>query len=77
MNYSMIIYILGHLLKFEAIFLLLPMLAGFAYNEIDASIYMVLAFIAFVAGTLLSIYVPGLCQQLSPLSEFVSLSPFH
>ena len=73
MNYSMIIYILGHLLKFEAIFLLLPMLAGFAYNEIDASIYMVLAFIAFVAGTLLTLRQPK-NKQLFTKEGFVTVA---
>ena len=73
MNYSMIIYILGHLLKFEAIFLLLPMLAGFAYNEIDASIYMVLAFIAFVAGTLLTLKQPK-NKQLFTKEGFVTVA---
>ena len=73
MNYSMIIYILGHLLKFEAIFLLLPMLAGFSYNEIDASIYMVLAFIAFVAGTLLTLRQPK-NKQLFTKEGFVTVA---
>ena len=73
MNYSMIIYILGHLLKFEAIFLLLPMLAGFAYNEIDASIYMVLAFVAFIAGTLLTLKQPK-NKQLFTKEGFVTVA---
>jgi len=73
MNYSMIIYILGHLLRFEAIFLLLPMLAGFAYNEIDASIYMVLAFVAFIAGTLLTLKQPK-NKQLFTKEGFVTVA---
>ena len=58
MNYFMIIYILGHLLRFEAIFLFLPMITGFIYDEIDASIYMLLAFAAFVIGTVLTLKPP-------------------
>ena len=73
MNYSMIIYILGHLLKFEAIFLLLPMLAGFAYNEIDASIYMLLAFVAFVIGTIMTLNQPK-NKQLFTKEGFVTVA---
>jgi trk system potassium uptake protein TrkH len=54
----MIIYILGHLLRFEAIFLFLPMITGVIYDEIDASIYMLLAFVAFVIGTVLTLKPP-------------------
>ena len=73
MNYSMIFYIMGHLLKFEALFLLLPMLAGFAYDEIDASIYMLLAFVAFVIGTIMTLRQPK-NRQLFTKEGFVTVA---
>jgi trk system potassium uptake protein TrkH len=73
MNYSMIFYIMGHLLKFEALFLLLPMLAGFAYNEIDASIYMLLAFVAFVIGKIMTLRQPK-NRQLFTKEGFVTVA---
>ena len=73
MNYFMIIYILGHLLRFEAIFLFLPMITGFIYDEIDASIYMLLAFAAFVVGTVLTLKPPK-NRQLFTKEGFVTVA---
>ena len=73
MNYFMIIYILGHLLRFEAIFLFLPMITGVIYDEIDASIYMLLAFVAFVIGTVLTLKPPK-NRQLFTKEGFVTVA---
>ena len=35
MNYSMVFYILGHILKFESAFLMLPVIVGLLYGEDD------------------------------------------
>lgn len=53
MNYSMIIYILGYLLRFEAIFLILPTIVGFIYRETDAFVYLGLSLAIYLLGTLL------------------------
>ncbi len=59
MNYSMIIYILGHLLRFEAIFLVLPTITGFIYRETDAYIYLGLSLSTYLLGTILTCKQPG------------------
>ncbi len=51
MNYKLISYIIGWILKFEALFLLLPSLTGFIYRERkDAIIYLAVAALCFVLG---------------------------
>lgn len=54
MNYSMVSYILGYILKFESGFLLLPVLVGICYKESAALSYLIVAVICFVLGTLLT-----------------------
>ena len=54
MNYSMIIFILGHLLRYEAVFLLLPTITGFIYGEHEAVAYLCVAMVVFLLGTVLS-----------------------
>ena len=54
MNYSMIIFILGHLLRYEAVFLLLPTVTGFIYGEHEAVAYLCVAMVVFLLGTVLS-----------------------
>ena len=54
MNYSIILYILGCLLKFEAGFLLLPVLIGIIYKEDTIFSYLAVATICLVLGLLLS-----------------------
>ena len=58
MNYSMIIFILGHLLRYEALFLLLPTVTGFIYGEEETVAFLGIAFLAFVIGTILSLKIP-------------------
>lgn len=54
MNYSIIRYILGWLLKFESAFLMLPVLVSLIYHEQAGFSYFLTAIICFVAGLLLS-----------------------
>jgi len=50
MNYSIIRRTTGLVLKFEAIFLLLPALTGFIYRERAGFIYLILAIVYYLAG---------------------------
>ena len=54
MNYSMIIFILGHLLRYEAIFMLLPTVTGFIYGEQESVAFLCVALVTFLLGTILS-----------------------
>lgn len=58
MNYSIILYILGYVLKFESAFLLLPMLVGFMYHEKSAFAYMITALLCFFVGYAISYRKP-------------------
>ena len=50
MNYPMIIYILGHLLRYEGIFMLLPTITGFIYGEQSAYSFLGVGVITFFIG---------------------------
>ncbi len=54
MNYSMIIFILGHLLRYESLFMLLPTATGFIYGEKEAVAFLCVSLVTFLLGTLLS-----------------------
>lgn len=54
MNYSIIIYILGCMLKFESAFLLLPAIVGLFYGENEIFAYLITAALCLVIGVLLS-----------------------
>lgn len=54
MNYSIILYILGCVLKFESLFLLLPAFVGILYREDAVYSYLTTAVICLVFGALLS-----------------------
>lgn len=54
MNYSIILYILGCVLKFESAFLLFPAIVGFLYRETEAFPYVFTAAICFITGYFLS-----------------------
>ena len=73
MNYSMIIYILGHLLRFEAVFMVLPTIVGFLYKESDAYIYLGLVLSAYLLGTLLTFKQPD-NRQLHTKDGFVTVA---
>lgn len=54
MNYSMIIFILGHLLRYEALFMLLPTVTGFIYGESEAYAFLGISLLAFLIGTIMT-----------------------
>lgn len=58
MNYSMIIFILGHLLRYEAVFMMLPIITGFVYGEKEMYAFIGVALLAFLIGTLMTIKQP-------------------
>lgn len=58
MNYSIIFYILGCVLKFEGVFLLLPVLVDLIYQEGCAPSYLLVAVICLVLGFLLTYRKP-------------------
>ncbi len=58
MNFSMILYILGHILKIEAAFLLLPCLTAVIYKEEEGFVYLAVAAIAALLGWLLTVRKP-------------------
>ena len=47
MNYSIVLYILGFILKFEGAFLLLPALVGLIYRENEGFAYIIIAAVCF------------------------------
>ena len=53
MNYLMILYILGSVLKFEAVFLLLPAAVGLIYKESSGLYFLGGALLCLVCGILL------------------------
>lgn len=54
MNYSMISYILGFVLRIEGIFLLLPFIVGLIYRENKPYAYLIVAVFCYFAGFLMS-----------------------
>lgn len=58
MNYSIIRYILGWVIKFEAGFLLLPFIVGIIYRENDAYYYLLTSILCFLIGTLFTLKKP-------------------
>ena len=58
MNYGVIIYILGWLMKAETVFLLLPFAVGLIYGERTGWNYLITAGICFAIGVLMSLKKP-------------------
>ena len=54
MNYSIVLYILGCVLKFESAFLVLPALVGLMYREKASVSYLAVAVLCLVLGVLLT-----------------------
>lgn len=54
----MILYILGHLLKVESIFLLLPSVTGLIYRETEGRSFFAVALLTFVLGSLMTLKQP-------------------
>ena len=59
MNFSMIRYILGQILKIEAAFLLLPCLTALIYKEDEGFVYLSVAAIAALIGWLMTVRKPS------------------
>ena len=62
MNYPMIIYILGHLLRYEAAFMVLPTVTGFIYGEKQAYAFLGVGILSFFIGTILTLKQPKIRQ---------------
>lgn len=54
MNYSIVLYILGYVLKFESAFLVLPALVGLIYREHASVSYLAVAVLCLILGVLLT-----------------------
>ncbi len=54
MNYSVVRYIIGYVLRFEGLFLLLPTLVSIIYKEHQFQYYLIVAVICFLLGMLLT-----------------------
>lgn len=50
MNYSIIIYILGWILKFQAVFMALPLITSLIYQETDAVSFVITIVLCLLAG---------------------------
>ncbi len=59
MNYSIVLYILGFILKFEGAFLLLPALVGLIYRENEGFAYIIIAAVCFLTGFILNLKKPA------------------
>lgn len=73
MNYSIIRYVLGTVLKFESLFLLLPVFVGIFYGEKSAWFFLAVAFMCLATGGLLSFRKPK-SYVFYALEGFVSVS---
>lgn len=58
MNYSMIIFILGHLLKYEGLLMLLPIITGLIYGEKEVYAFIGVAVFSYLIGKLISLKEP-------------------
>lgn len=54
MNYSIVLYILGCVLKFESAFLMLPVFVGLIYKEGTVSSYLIVAAVCLLLGAFLT-----------------------
>lgn len=59
MNRSIISYILGYILKIEALLLLFPCVVGLLYQEKETYAYLGVAVLCFIFGMLLSLRKPA------------------
>lgn len=73
MNYSIIIYILGIVLKFEGLFLSLPIITGLLYREKSTYAFIVTMVLCLVLGTFLSFKKPK-SDVFYALEGFLSVS---
>lgn len=73
MNYSMIIHIMGHLLKVSGMLFVLPMIVGFIYRENAAYVYLGIALFSFLLGTVMTCKQPK-SRQLFTKDGFVTVA---
>ncbi len=73
MNYSVILYILGIVLKFEALFLSLPILTGLFYQEKSTYAFVITMLLCLTLGTALSYKKPK-SSVFYALEGFLSVS---
>lgn len=74
MNYRLVLYICGCILKFESAFLLLPAITGIFYQEFrEALIYVGISALCIVLGYLCTL-VGVKSNQLYPKEGFVAVS---
>lgn len=73
MNYAMLLYILGHILKFESAFLMLPALVGLIYKEKEGFAFLFVGAICFLIGFLLRRKKPTV-STLYPRNGFVTVA---
>ena len=66
MNYSMVLYILGYILKFESAFLMLPALVSLIYQERAGIPFVITAAICLVLNRLPRPCIQGRGLLLSP-----------
>ena len=58
MNFSIIIYIIGYVLKIEGLLMLAPTFVGVFYGEKEYLAFLIMAAISFTLGMLLSFKKP-------------------
>lgn len=73
MNYSMIIYIMGHLLRVSGMLLVFPMIVGFIYQETAAYTYLAVALLSSLIGTAMTRKHPK-SKQLFTKDGFVTVA---
>ena len=73
MNYLMVFYVVGWVLKFESAFLLLPTVVSLIYKENTTWAYLLVAAVCFILGTLMSRKKPERAK-LYTRDGFVSVS---
>ena len=81
MNTSMIRYTLGHVLRLEGLFLILPLIIALMYQEQSGVYFLIVAIICFLVGLLLSFRKPkntGMHYHFPQLDciKYFRLSPF-
>ena len=58
MNFHIIIYIIGYVLRIEGLLLLIPSLTGFIYREQEAWAYLICAVVTALIGTIITLKKP-------------------
>lgn len=58
MNYSILRYILGYVLKIEAAFMLLPCVTSLIYHEEEGRYFFIVACICMLIGVLMTLHKP-------------------